>query len=310
MPRQNAWDVSSIETIFFVPISSIIKADFFAAQQFLDYVQSFGFSGEAAQSGAEKSRGGFIGDLKMTSFRFQQSTEGGGSQDRFLRVPALSMIPLPLLQVKEANFDFAVRVVQAERNDRPGPVLLGGREDQEDAIEDCNWKAMLVAERTPISDGEGGSSSSYMNANIKVNMKVHQSDVPAGISRLLAVMNDNTRIVSARLAATPSIVRLKPGDAVDITISSMDFAGEAAKNTPIQIGALPTDQLFLSVDETLWEPGRTLSTGENGELQLNLKRAESDDRQDAGRSSVILVVNGLVEGAKVEAQITVYFEND
>lgn len=302
MAGQNAWDVSSIETIFFVPISSIIKADFFAAQQFLDYIQSFGFSGEENESSGNENRKGFIGDLRMTSFRFRQSTEGGQSEDRFLRVPALSMIPLPLLQVKEANFDFAVRVVQAQREDPPGPVLLNGKPN-DDVVDDCNWKAMLVAERSGGKDSPDGSSTSYVNANIKVKMKVHQSDMPAGISRLLAVMNDNAQIVSARLVPDSANIHLSPGDEQRVTLYAFDYSGEPVKDAPIQRTGKPASQFSVSVDGKLWSTSGTQFTDSDGKLELTVSSESEMSRERP--VSTKLEFAGLIEGARVHANVNV-----
>lgn len=302
--RQNAWDVSSIEDIFFVPVSSVIKADFYAARQFLEYVESFGFSAQQESDPERVGREGFIGDLRMTSFRFQESSGNGPARDRYLRVPALSMIPLPLLQVQEADFDFAVRVVQADRDRRPEQLTLEGDEGGASEPELVDWKAMLVAEQPGGGGGDGSDAASHIDANIKVHLKVRQSDMPAGISRLLAVMNDNTQIVSPYIDINPGSVWLRPGESKSLVLSAHDFDGDVAAGVPVQLTQAAGDKLRVMDEVGEWRVGDTRETASDGRIHVELNWSSKPPVDP-----VTIGFAGLLEGSRIEGTAEVVPQN-
>lgn len=132
MPN-NQVTVVSLEALFAAPISAVISADFMAARQFAQYIQDYGFTppsppelGAAppGEASATPHNAGFLGDLRMVSFSFDQPGGSGSPEPKTVKIPALSLVPLPLLQVQFAEFDFAVRVLEGTRDTSPRPLRL------------------------------------------------------------------------------------------------------------------------------------------------------------------------------------------
>lgn len=60
----------------------------------------------------------------MLTFLFTQSDVNGQSRQE-VRIPLLSLVPQPLLQVKEADFDFDIQIVDAVKEEREGENAAG-----------------------------------------------------------------------------------------------------------------------------------------------------------------------------------------
>jgi hypothetical protein len=190
--------VTELEHIFSAPLAAVMKADFMAARQFADHLESYGFV--HPEPGAEGAAPGpeHLGELRMVSFTFDQM-QGGQPERRMMRVPALSLIPLPLLQIKQAELSYGVRVLSAQRRDDKKPLRLLKQRADAERQEPARyaWRAMLAA---GSPHGETRSDRApHLDANIHVKVQVVQADVPAGLAHLLSLMGENAHV--KRIAA-------------------------------------------------------------------------------------------------------------
>jgi hypothetical protein len=183
-------NVTDLEYIFSAPIAAVVKADFMAARQFVEYIEKYGFARpDRSEPGAE-----YCGDLRMVSFTFDQ-IQNGHPERRMMKVPALSLIPMPLLQVKQAEFSYGVHVLSARRvHDDHKPLrLLAEREASGlPDPEPYEWRAMLAAGRT--RDETRPDLAPHISANIDVKVHVGQADIPAGLANLFALMGENAQV--------------------------------------------------------------------------------------------------------------------
>jgi len=146
---------------------------------------------EAAKPPASREKtlqdGDDIGDLKMAEFSIDRMGSDGQMQPYTIRVPVLSLFPIPLLQVKQAEFEYNLRILSrmplqpadkdhAETGHVPSKDYLSP-----DRIE---LKGMLAPSST------AGEQSSAMVIKVKISMG--QADVPAGLTKLLSVADQAT----------------------------------------------------------------------------------------------------------------------
>lgn len=122
------------------------------------------------------------GNLRTLTFRY--ADVDGSLQS--LEIPILSLVPLPLLQVKEADFGFNVRMADLPET---GEEAFFSLDDGPDPAKGEHRvpPQLRVALRPFLPVGEGASA--YM-PNMKVNVKLHQADLPGGLSRFLQIVNN------------------------------------------------------------------------------------------------------------------------
>jgi hypothetical protein len=146
---------------------------------------------EAANPPASREKslqdGDDIGDLKMAEFSIDHIGADGQKHPYTIRVPVLSLFPIPLLQVKQAEFEYNLRILSrvplqtpdkdhAETGHVPSTDYLSP-----DRIE---LKGMLGPSST------AGEQSSAMVIKVKVSMG--QADIPAGLTKLLGIADQVT----------------------------------------------------------------------------------------------------------------------
>lgn len=108
-----------------------------------------------------------------------------------LSVPILSLVPLPLLQVKDADFSFDVQIMGISEEKQEETLSL--TEDiQDNSSLYTNEPAQLLVALQPISvnRNENLTSSGILLPNMKVNIRLNQADMPGGLSRMLNVVNN------------------------------------------------------------------------------------------------------------------------
>ena len=136
--------------------------------------------------------GGDLGDLRIAEFRFDRYAPDGTPRPHVARVPVLSLFPIPLLQIKEAEVDFGIRIVSRIA------MADGQKSSSADTRLKPDFLALQRVELKGFLSGVNGTTSgqAVTQANIRVRVRMQQSDLPAGLTKLLAMMTDGT-------AATP-----------------------------------------------------------------------------------------------------------
>lgn len=189
--------IVDLKYLFAAPIEAVIAADFMAAEQFVEYLEHYGFVGKPpGVCVAEPPDKGEIGELRMITFFYDQPVGGGKTEKRRVQIPALSLIPLPLLEVKAATFDFGVRLLLAEEvKTKPCAItLLPNGADPDDEPRKYRWSAMLARGRPSAGGATKEDVSPYLEANIGAKVEVGQASIPAGIGNLLALMGMNAQV--------------------------------------------------------------------------------------------------------------------
>jgi hypothetical protein len=187
------------------PLLAVVQAEAQAAQTSAEYIKRIGFLSTApAPASAEPAPslqdGGSLGDLKMAEFRVDRVGADGMPRPHTVRVPVLSLFPIPLLQVKDAEFELDLRVLTR--------VPLGGP-DEDGAVappvaaspdflapDRVELKGLLA----PSSQSGGGTAN---QAHIKMRVRMTQSDMPAGLMHLMRLMGDSVTAAPVALTEEP-----------------------------------------------------------------------------------------------------------
>lgn len=170
--------VMDLHQLIAAPLLATVDADSLAAQRYLDYLCTVAFESYDRKTG-------LTGPLRMLRFGYT-SNDASGSRRRQVAVPMLSLVPLPLLHVQEAEFDFDINIMDA----------VSTREQEQFSFKEGRAVAPPDDEpgdglriRASLAPQPGGSREASAQRSLSANMKVHvkmgQAGMPGGLSRLL-----------------------------------------------------------------------------------------------------------------------------
>lgn len=165
------------------PLVATIDADSLSARRYLNYLFELAFESYDKTTGK-------VGKIRTLDFTYKSSDVSGKRTQR-ISLPILTLVPLPLLQVKEADFDFDIQIIDAVSQDKNATFSLSGDNSTEKS-EGVKLRVSMAP-----SSGEGSlrsKSQSSLTANMRVKVKMEQADMPGGLSNLLQLATNNLQI--------------------------------------------------------------------------------------------------------------------
>jgi len=103
--KRTSSQVMELKDLISGPLAATIDADSIATRRYLSYLMELAFESYDKETGK-------VGELRMLEFNYQ-SHDVDGTHQQQVKIPLLTLVPLPLLQVKEADFDFDIQIVDA-----------------------------------------------------------------------------------------------------------------------------------------------------------------------------------------------------
>jgi hypothetical protein len=292
--------VVDLPYIFNAPIAAVIEADVMAARAFVEFIEEYGFVRKPGDrpGGATPD----FGELRMVSFCYQQPGANGVMEKRLLQIPVLSLIPLPLLEVKTATFDFGVRVLAAERKyPTGGPIRLAGEDTVPPGEEPkFHWPAVLARGSTVAGEETKEDVSPHLEANIRAQIAVGQAGIPAGISNLLGLIGVNALVSTRTILVNPDVISLAPGQV------SADLGLQTVPAMEAEIRVFyPTGQgLVLERDDQVMPSGAITRADHTGQVKLRVVRREPIPEPPP---PVAIVFTANLDKTSVTASCTVGF---
>ena len=166
--------IMSLQQLISAPLVATIDADAMSTERYMKHFMSLAFESYNPVDGS-------TGALRLISFNFTDSDASGGAEKK-VSVPLVSLVTLPLLQIKQADFDFDINIIDAvaaapnehfSQNCGEVESRVGKERD-----EGLNFRASLAPQ-----SGRGASSS--LQANMKIHVSMQQADMPSGLSQFL-----------------------------------------------------------------------------------------------------------------------------
>ena len=166
--------IMSLQQLISAPLVATIDADAMSAERYMKHFMSLAFESYNPVDGS-------TGALRLISFNFTDSDASGGAEKK-VSVPLVSLVMLPLLQIKQADFDFDINIIDAVAA-APNEHFSLNRGEVEsprgkERDEGLNFRASLAPQ-----SGRGASSS--LQANMKIHVSMQQADMPSGLSQFL-----------------------------------------------------------------------------------------------------------------------------
>ncbi len=167
------------------PLVATIDADSMSTRRYLNYLLELAFDSYNPETGE-------VGKLRMLEFSYTVQENGMPQQQR-VSIPLMTLVPLPLLQVKEADFDFDIQIIDALSADKYSTFSLKGKDEDKDAVsEGVKLRVSMAA-----SNIEGDTEKKVrqgLASNMKVKVRMQQADMPGGLSNLLSLATNNLQI--------------------------------------------------------------------------------------------------------------------
>ena len=191
--QQNVISVNSqvmeLQQLIAGPLVSTIEADTLSSRRYLEMLQLIAF--EDVTEGDRNIR-----RLRTLKFAYQE-TNVNGYRNKVVSIPLVTLLPLPLLQIKEADFDFDINILDAVSSGTVESFDYG-----EGKIEQNNENRRPFRLRASLAPKSGSGSYSdkseqQLSANMKVHVKMRQADMPAGLSSLLRLTAGNLQVEDA-----------------------------------------------------------------------------------------------------------------
>lgn len=159
------------------PIVAIVQAEAMAARASAEFIESVGF---VKQEGKDADA---YGKLRTVTFTYTKQDVNGEPVTEEVELPLLSLVPIPLLQVKDAQLTFSAKVVESatDRNQLHAPI------NERLRISAPQRPVSLMAVYKPMGTTTDTASD---GADVKVSINLVQSDIPAGLKQLFQIMEN------------------------------------------------------------------------------------------------------------------------
>jgi hypothetical protein len=174
--------VLSLAQLIGAPIHALVDAEAQSAMATARFVRAVGFTGDGEGMGD-------LGELQMARFTRKRRNADGTEEDVEVQIPLLSMLPIPALQIKDAELDYTVKIVQtealpsreAEVNQLMGVKRMGPLREAPATL-----RAAFARESRP---GDRRS----VDMLVKMKLRIEQADMPGGLAQLLALATESSR---------------------------------------------------------------------------------------------------------------------
>lgn len=186
--KRTSSQVLELQQLIAAPLISTIEADAMSARKYLDFLMKFAFESFDPATG-------HTGPLRLVIFSYMEQDAYGTTHQREVRIPLLTLIPLPLLHIEEADFDFDIKIIDAitEKTEETFSFENGTMEDTGTKSPGMKMRASLAA-RSGKLEGELQQS---LAANMKVRVRMRPSDMPSGLSNILHLAANNMSVIDA-----------------------------------------------------------------------------------------------------------------
>lgn len=178
-------DMLSLAQLIGAPIHALVDAEAQSAMATARFVRSVGFTGPTdGDSGFSD-----LGDLQMARFKRRRRAANGVEEDVEVQIPLLSMLPIPALQIKDAELDYTVKIIQAEAlPQRQAEInqLIAPRDAAAQREPPATLRAAFA--REPRNDGRRS-----VDMLVKMKLRIEQADMPNGLAQLLALASETSR---------------------------------------------------------------------------------------------------------------------
>ncbi len=165
-----------ISELLGAPMAAIVQAEGIAARATADFIKEVGFTSQS------DNMDGDYGAIRNVTFNYERVKADGSIEIAKLAVPLLTIIPIPSIQVVEAEIEFDLAMAQPESS---APPKTGGDKDKLFLHRPIQLKAIFAKKQSSSSNAPVTSATSNMN----VKIKLAQSELAVGMVQLINILD-------------------------------------------------------------------------------------------------------------------------
>jgi hypothetical protein len=172
------------------PLNAVIKAQAQSAQTSVDFIKSVGFNPSDAQTDPGKPT--------MVSFTYDKPVESRDAQGNItvtptkfeLKVPILTMLPIPFIRVEETTIDFNAKINSVVESTTSSSSDLSSSLSVK-----AGWGPVSAQLKCSYSSKKTSTSGNKTERTyaLAIHIRAVQDELPAGMERLLGILEDNIR---------------------------------------------------------------------------------------------------------------------
>lgn len=158
-------------------MAAIVQAEAIAARATADFIKEVGFTKPSDASDLQ------YGNVRNITFNYSREVDGKEDVTTSIEVPLLTIVPIPMLKIAEAEIEFDLVLSQPDTKDNTS-----------------NLKKSKLAAATPLRAIFGkkpqvGKPQTISNteANMNVKIKLEQSEPTVGVIQLLNILEANQK---------------------------------------------------------------------------------------------------------------------
>lgn len=179
--------VMELQQLIAAPLIATIEADSLSSQRYLDYLMKIAFESYDPVTGR-------TGKIRMLTFSYN-SQDINEAKKQSVSIPLFTLVPLPLLQIQEADFDFDIKILDAfSVSEEEKFSLEKGEATVAPKSEGGGFKMRASLAPKQGENSQNKNVEQSISANMKVKVKMRQADVPAGLSNLLHLAASNVQV--------------------------------------------------------------------------------------------------------------------
>lgn len=171
-------------TLIGAPMQAAVEAQALAAQSSIHFIRTVGFKSESENEE--------WGETRVVNFTYiLRNSENGDEREAVLNVPLLTIVPIPYLRIDDMTIDFTSKITEEMIREREstteGEFQSSLNVDYGHFLKPVKvgFKASLSAKHSSTSS----TSNRYKTEHtININVRAVQDDLPAGMSRVLDIL--------------------------------------------------------------------------------------------------------------------------
>lgn len=183
-------------------MKAAIEAQALAAKTTVDFIEKVGFIPKDQNQDMmflDETKDADAGTVRNVTFKYKKADENGDQKDVELSVPILSIVPIPYIRIDEMTINFTAKLNDTIEN----TTKTGFKMDSTVSGAFKSWWSPVSLEfRTSMSfESQHASKSKFVREyTMDINVKAVQDDMPAGLAKILEILEKS---ILEKPATTP-----------------------------------------------------------------------------------------------------------
>ena len=165
------------------PLIALVQAQTQAARATVEFIEKVGFDRKDSQEGPSELN---VGTLRMAEFRYTKMDENREPAEFVARVPVLSLVPIPGIQMKNAKISFTAKITDVYEEEAKTTQST-------QVVKKPTWlKEALTQFRGSLApETKTTKENLAVRGNYELNIEVELEQLPiaAGIEKILSMMD-------------------------------------------------------------------------------------------------------------------------